>query len=372
MSLNLKVKNTAVEVLNNLSSSCCVGIDDYCDNDAYHPMADALLLESIYHLWEARIITEQKYKSLGNSIVKRLDEDLATYDGKGWGLGFDWKNRNDKEVYIITTSLVIRALSKYYQYSDAFLKKYKSTLIFMCSNEIFKLRRGMVFFPSYSPSINKNLTNASCVLASSLLDIYENNENFNSFNNRVSKKKLYKILNLIYVDKKKKYGWGYEYKKENEIYDLLHQAYILKGLINKTNVTMTDTILVLDSYRGHHGYIDKATEYRDAQKVLSNTINSSFTIDAVDNSYFLRKISNARTWSIGAILAAISLQLMCRNHSQHNSASYVVLKSRAQHLASCMIKHYQSLSEDDQNKPRNISHVLYGLSSYMNFIKNEL
>ena len=362
------IKKTVLDILDHSCRKKSAGIDDYIDREIYHPMADALLLRSLCVLHEASLISSARLTSEAKLSVARLEADLEHYSGRGWGLGFAWKNADDKEVYSITTSLVMEALLSVKPYVPVQDNTFETVFSYLCSDAIFKVKQNGLTVPVFSEAMDFFVANASAKLCSVVLRA--NILGACSLDGqRVIN--IGEVLGFITKRCDKSYGWGYSLL-DCDTYDFLHQAYIVEALHDAGeaySLNSRDLLLLVDSYRFGDGFVDKVVSYESLEDALSSAAKvKSHTLLPFGDGMIVRWAKPARAWELGAMLAAISKVLGSKTVED---VAYIALKQRALLLAEVLV---QDMAEQSAywEKPRVMAHVLYGLSCYMQFRRAEV
>lgn|GEM_PF-3095671 len=111
--LAARLKHQALDLVDRYHGAQGIGPDAYSATPLSHPMADAKFLLSLVALLNTKIISPQKFVQYAAPVAPRLESARINVFGSGaaWGLGFGFRNLPVREPYLITSALVVEALS---------------------------------------------------------------------------------------------------------------------------------------------------------------------------------------------------------------------------------------------------------------------
>lgn len=347
-----QVKQAALELFNQLDKAACYGKDEYCSKDIYHPMADALLVQSAFNLRKAQCITLAREKQVVVKSFKRLlDHTLAQDSLQGWGLGFEWNDLPENEVFTITTAMVLRAASNYQEELELAQQVIKIGQSCLNHPLLNKALIGPIKAPTYSLGINEHITNTWLYAAAALKKV-----------GGLGRLKA-KLLGYIGAHISKA-SLGWKYSKRNHRVDLLHQAYICQSLMDLGSYNAAENFYFseFDIFKNHTCYIDKV-DLTDKKEVVRN-INQYRNLRVISTREFCIVLypNAARAWSVGMNLSVISQLLSV---SKSNSMSLKLEQSQQNLLYSSLM----SADNSDRN-PRACAHLLLGFSDYLLALKS--
>ena len=341
-----QVKQAALELFNQLDKAACYGKDEYCSKDIYHPMADALLVQSAFNLRKAQCITSAREKQVVIKSFKRLlDHTLAQDSLQGWGLGFEWNDLPENEVFTITTAMVLRAASNYQKELELAQQVIKIGQSCLNHPLLNKALIGPIKAPTYSLGINEHITNTWLYAAAALKKV-----------GGLGRLKA-KLLGYIGAHISKA-SLGWKYSKRTHRVDLLHQAYICQSLMDLGYISKAHDFYVeeFDNFSSDNGYIDKIDLL--SKREFEVDIGRLKKVKAIKRGrgYILYHKAEARYWSVGMHLSILSQ--MVRNIE--SDTFLPKLKEQQSKLVDyCLSK------GSDAETPRNLAHTLLGYTDFL-------
>ncbi|NES18708.1 MAG: hypothetical protein F6K41_07195 [Symploca sp. SIO3E6] len=354
------------------------GIDTAFTKDKLHyPMAYALVASAESH----RYLISQDRTALKNAVLaaKWLIENKNLSDSKdvGWGLPFAWDAFGDgsinsaNTIYTITTALVIQSLLDVYVAISSTSNNQKliqSSLVLntaIAAAETFtkenfqKEKEELIFWYSLNPEDSYHVINVSAMLAGQMqrLSHYsppKKSQIFSTFADQA----------VLYIKKRAKfdrdgnifwmYGGDYWVDRLNPPNDLVHESYIINGLIEYVR------------YGGRNAnLVEPKLLYKSLQRFIKNDkiydMPRGWNPPTEEHQLIQYMDAPARLWGVGYAIYVASI-----------IESQLKIKSTLSNRLFCIAQRdyfdgenwYFKPDKSDANVyPRQISHLLLGLTA---------
>jgi len=356
MSISKKVRCFIDDYLAMYESKEGYGIDTYNKFETQHAMAEAKYLECVSSLYRCSLISKDNVIKKIDLSLKRL-ENIAIQHFQGtysWGLGFSYKEYTSFEPFLITSSLVLRALQSIDRIglgsNDIEVKAVKGLNLWM---NHYTINMGPshddTIMPYYSPNLKEPIFNAAAYGLATL----KNNSSIDFLFD------LDKSLKWMYSQYIPNLGWAYDTK--SNVIDLLHQGYLLNAFLDAYGGKKVEDIgvSILSNFAGSYCFSD----------VLHLVLNEE---QKAKSSNWIRKVGlyeievlskPARLWSIGEVLVFVSR--MTRDVSCTQRWKYL-----SNDLAMKCIKMLESEELNEKEYPRHYMHAMHGLTEYLEMLRS--
>lgn len=341
-----------------------LGLDAYCDELHYHPMADGKYLQACAVLYDSSLISYADLELRVSAAIERLRACvLQPFEkGVGWGLGFPWRALPPTEPFLITSAVVVRGLldcAHAGERSDELqmlLREGMSCLERWVREWSVNVEDTHFSLPAYSPGIREPIFNAACYCMATLWFWRRNQYDFSVLPDDQIFPRLEGIRSLRVA------GLGWTYATGNLIVDLLHQCYILNALADTQGINFVEEFVIemVGQFATPEGFADAL------RFVPHNT-----SVDHSRDIPWLRSFGGgsiellpkiARLWSLGELLVLFS------RLAEHGirQEGWARLGART---ADLIMTRLSSLDSNEGKFPRHVMHALHGLSCYLHFMR---
>jgi len=301
--LPARLKLQALELVERYHAAEGIGPDGYSALPSFHPMAEAKFLLSLVALLNAKVISPQTFVQYAAPTWSRLEASRISVfgDGAAWGLGFPYRQLPAREPFLITSALVVEAVSA--ASSTGLLDSDFESLHQAGMHTLLSWPRYWarpydgenLVLPRYSEHLNEPIINAAAY-AFGVVAKYSDPEEPRAAEAR---EKLSMIAGLRIR------GIGWRYSASSPIVDLLHQCYIINAfpsdMCPADNEWHADLVSLFD---GGIGYLDVCTLITEESKLaLSSELP---IVRRIDGRCVRVERKPARLWSLGEFLLGLS------------------------------------------------------------------
>ncbi|TQM90345.1 hypothetical protein [Roseinatronobacter monicus] len=301
-----RLRDLLSALLDTYESTRGISCDAYCDTPQWHAMAEAQYLEAVVIAHQAGLLSDAQARLRAKASVARLQSGALhreTGVSAQWGLGFRWQDFPSDEPFLVTTALVTRALAA----ADGLIP---------CAGLVQEGFRGLarlprrevvindkaVALPVYAPALPEVVENTIALWAQVVLDNPELSES-GSATLREAEQAL-EWLNGSFMP-----GLGWTYSKTRPVFDLMHQVYILEGLLCCRSINDPEQLAIetFASFRSGVGYIDSMTLSDRAKAIESVGRSGKNYIVFRGDRVLTARADPARVWSLGGMLGSFGL-----------------------------------------------------------------
>lgn len=363
MVVSLSIRECIKSFVMQYESKDGMGLDPYCEELRYHPMADGKYLQACAVMRGTGLISATDFKRRVSLALDRLRGHALRpfHVGSCWGLGFSWRSLPSQEPFLITTGIIGRGLfdcARVGESSEALkvmLKDSMQCLELWFQEWSVRVDEIGVSLPVYSPGIREPIYNAaSYAMAAHLL--WQRTQSGSISRDTSIPLKLEKIRSAHLK------GLGWTYAPGNLVVDLLHQCYILNALADIHGGSLVEefALEMVGQFATPEGFADalrllplggKAGQSRDIPWLRP------FDKGSVE---LLPKV--ARLWSLGELLVLVS-HLACDGVRRDG---WVSLGARAARLIMSILTSPDAV---EAKYPRHVMHAVHGLSCYLSVLR---
>ncbi len=312
-SLASRLRNIVIKSLEDYQSLSGISSDYYCREPQMHAMAEGKFLSSLAIAYQQELISSSKYDTLlGNSLERLLEMNLSRDPEQlCWGLRFAFENTDKFEPFLVTSCIVTQGILDNRRHVEKDLvQKSLSWLAEYPYLEEVRTKFGSVKVPVFSPNTKRPITNAIArwvgVLNQASGDIRS------KLTGRVSE-----ITDWIIGLFIQPVGWGYEFK--NKRIDLVHQCYILNGLLESNcdkNQLEETALKTISGFYSVNGYVDKLDIVSMTKALDLCKRSSKVSIYPVQPFWVVKHHKEARLWSYGELLVSLSRFAGCGKQNE--------------------------------------------------------
>jgi len=360
-SLPAMLKLQALDIVERYHVSGGIGPDAYSNAPSLHPMAEAKFMLSLVALLNAKVISQQRFVEYAAPVCLRLEASRISLFGGGaaWGLGFRYGDFSAKEPFLITSALVVEALSAALATSlldkkvASLQKAGMRTLTSWLRHWTLAYPGTELMLPRYSEHLHDPIINA----AAYAMGVVARSTDVAESETASAKEGLLLIAGLRVK------GAGWPYSASSGIVDLLHQCYIINAyptdMWPADNDWHTDLISLFD---GGICYLDVCTLVTE-----SFAPSRELPIIRKIGDYCLRvERKPARLWSLGELLLCLSR----RGRLIADEPERLRWKRTADRVARHVMEQFESNSEES-GFVRHAMHGLHGIVELLAFHRED-
>lgn len=324
--------------------------DDYDPVPRAHPMAEAKFLEACTDLHTSGLLGVAAYRARVAQSLRRLDELAVrpTAEACAWGLGFSFRDAPVDEPYVVTTGLVVRALAHarpLLAAADASrLDALLSPAVEWLTSGVERLPHAGSALPTYSPHIKVPAYNVAAVWAGALATAGDRSAEVEA---------VAQTVLTAGGD-----GLGWRYAPESTRVDLVHNSYIVQGLLDVLGPEGDHVGAGLSGLLQFSGdpWLD-AYDLRQLSDVEPSDLVRTPVVRTAGDRVLVGQDRAARAWSVGEATAALA-RLGAGGHGSS------VALAAAHRLAA----HALATSAMD-DRFRHLTHVAHGLAALLRTVR---
>ena len=276
-----------------------VSSDPHWSETAYHPMAEGQYLMVLERMHASGLMSSSGYGKRSARALDRLESAaLRQQEGLAWGLGFPHGGVGADEPYVITSALIVAALTPIASEipkAAALLEAGARWLDLEAPMTSVDVGQTSALVPHYSPKSPVVITNAVAVWAAALsgshLPLTSNPE-----------------LTAQWLCQEYVPGAGWTYAPGHSRVDLIHQSYILTALGTIRGFRFVERLALdcLSPFVQRDTVIDKYDIFGTVEAIRRVTKTTGLWLRPMGGSSLVLHPDKARPWAIGALLVLCS------------------------------------------------------------------
>lgn len=363
MGLASSIRDCVMLYASQYESNDGIGLDAYCEELRYHPMADGKYLQACAVMREAGLISAAVFKRRVASALERLRlHALHPFDsGACWGLGFSHRQLPSTEPFLITSSIIARGLldcERAGESSEDLQQTLRSSM--QCLERWFtewsvNADQYDIPLPIYSPGIREPIFNAASYAMGAMLLYRRTQGEATSLDSHV-------LLGLDGIRSLRVDGLGWVYAPGNLIVDLIHQCYILNALadvhggqsVEGSAQEMIGQFATLEGFADALRLVPHGAALEHSRDI---PLLRSFGGGSIE---LLQKV--ARLWSLGELLVLIS-------HLAEAAVRREGWTRLGARVADLILSRLASDEAIEAKYPRHVMHAVHGLACYLSLLR---
>jgi len=351
-------RRTLDNLLEVFRKSAGEGVDAYSETATYHAMADAKYLQALASLHRSGLLSSSNLEQRAAEALSRLTAgDISPQAGYAlWGLGFAWNGwvpLGSSEPYLITTSMVCRALLEVYAAGAKGVSELKDRsvagLIYWFETHMCPVGvREQVLVPAYSASVHQPVWNAAAHAAGTIAKESE-----------TSRQSVMPLALFLADQRIPTAGWPYA--PGRDVIDLVHQAYIVDGLSACLGPEAVEwAALGAFGHFGGFGQFADRVDWCRTRAVIPH--KAGIVARALPFGWLVLLPRRARLWSIGELLVVSS-----RFARAGVERDYWIGLARM--VAEIAFSRLSREGDREAQFPRHAMHVAHGLAEYLETLR---
>lgn len=296
------------KLIHNFETSLGISDDDYFDTPIYHPMAEGKYLLTLAFCQEANWVTRHWFEvRVAKSCQRLKNESLVSSASElAWGLGFSHNGLPCDEPYLITTAIVANGLGRACLAidSDELRDVEDRALRWIASflRNTVDQSAGKPALPTFSPTQPIRVLNsaayAACTLAAALRRSGDSSRY--GANTLETCCAILSGVAKSFVD-----GVGFPYAEGVDVFDLVHQCYIINSLLNEgrtENLELQALVAATNLFDGNKFLDTFSVETIETAVEMQLRARRACYFKTLHDKALVMRRKPARLWSMGEFL----------------------------------------------------------------------